>query len=218
MTRLWPISNTWQAYVGAHLAAMVAFSLPFVSPDALLEDLPLIRHTGDNRQEQFSVALFQYVSFVYIALVFLTALRLRPYCSEAIAQKESRHRCYHSAFVKILPLEALLGVTATSLLAGATVTFYDGRHGEGLAIPLFFFQTLPLTLMVLITARACRAGVVSLRAFVLVLALLLLLPSQFLQDWLILLLLLGSFPAMLGWTYVIVRRVVAAGNWCMGER
>ena len=85
------------------------------------------------------------------------------------------------------------------------ISFYDGKHGEGLAIPLFLFQTCPSAFLLVIAVQAYRADRVPLRTLVMVVAFLFLLPLQFLQDWLILLLLFGSFPVVLVWMYVIVR-------------
>ena len=197
--------------MGECVIAMVAFTLPFYSPDALRE-LPLLKHTGDDPLEEVSVALFQYVSLVYIACLITDELRRRTCVIGVRDLKVDGHNNFRLALLRILFVRTLYGVIIATVLTGAAVAFYDGRHGEGLAIPLFFLQTLPLTLMVLITAGAFRAGTVSLRALVVVLASLLLLPAQFAQDWLILLLLIGSFPAMVVWAHVILRRMVAAGN------
>ena len=209
MRNFCPTYSNSTAHMGIHLVAVAALSLPLLWPDSMVQDWPLIRSTDPDPAEAYSESLFKYTSLVFVIWTFFCEIRTQVHRVKLVAETRTELDNYFSPLMWPIPPRSLIGILIPTLLSSAAIVFYDfNGRGDGVSVPLFLLETLPLTLMVVVTTRAYRVGAVSPGTLLSAVASLLLIPMQFRLTWLILPLVFGSWPAMLLWTLVTFRAMI----------
>jgi hypothetical protein len=198
-----------------HLIAIIATVAPLIWPDIPAQIPLFIRHLGDDTLEESSVLIFQYMSFVLTGVIVLPVIRIRRRIPEQMTNMASADNLYRMAISRVFPVHTLLRWLLVTSLVGVALAYYDYNHGELLGILLFSLQTIPIVLMVEVSVRSNQMGVTTLTSVIVVSSFLLLLPLQFLQNWLILTILFLAYPAMLLWfCFVVVRMAKMKREQC----
>lgn len=213
--RAYNVRDKKQSYLMAtlHLMGIFALLAPFSWNSSTIGDLPFIGVNDPNPAEAISATLLQYVSLIFVVWLLLTESLAARICEfKPLPDKDTRPG-HFSAFERLLPRQSILRLLTGALVTVSFIAIHEiVVRGDGVAIPVFLLETLPLTLILILAIRGFRIGAAPLEAPIWASFFLLLLPLQLHWGWLMLPLLYGPIPALLVFMWYLMRAVMSKSD------